>query len=134
MSAAKDRGHPPESPHNLGGRRLSEPDEALLRELLTKTAAIDVKLEQLASVTSEAQIERRKHTAAQERKIGALEERVRLLEVHDARGESMPEMVKDHESRIRSLEAIGLKLLATILVGTAVTQALLWVVDKFILT
>jgi hypothetical protein len=93
-------------------------DEVLLRQLIGQVASLDGRVGNLTDKMEEISQsiqDRRSHV---DRRISGLEERVRVIELMGAEGKTIPDMLKDHEGRIRSLESIRWQILAVAFMGS----------------
>ena len=101
--------------------RLS-PDHAMLRDLIGKVMTVDSKLDQAMILIGE----RRRHADSLDDRIREVEHRLHAIEILGAEGKSIPGMLKDHEGRIRGLEAIRFQLLAYAFAGSVIGAGVIW--------
>ena len=110
-------------------RKMEAGDEALLRTLIGQVSALATKVEAIAGSLDERVSERRQHADGLEHRLVALESRVRAIELTGAEGKTMPESVRDHERRLRTLESMRWQLLAIAFLGSGAG----WIVTNFVI-
>lgn len=100
-------------------------DEALLRQLIGQVASLDGRVGSLTDKLDEVSTSIQERRSLIDRRISGLEERVRVIELTGAEGRTIPSMLKDHETRLRTLESIRWQLLGVAFVGSALGSILL---------
>jgi len=101
---------------------MNESDDALLRKILVGQAELKGEIMEMKQLVSE----RRRHADTLDVRVESMESRVRSLELQDAEGKNMPDAVRDHEGRIRTLESMRWQLLAVSFLGSGVGAAVVW--------
>jgi len=110
----------------MGARRMSESDDALLRQILVGQGELKGEIMEMKTLVSE----RRRHADNLDVRVESMENRVRSLELQDAEAKGIPDSVTDHESRIRSLESMRWQLLAVSFLGSGIGAAIAWIVGS----
>ena len=100
-------------------------DEVLLRQLIGQVASLDGRVGNLTERFEEVSATIQERRTHEDRRISGLEERVRVIELSGAERRTLPEMLHDHEARIRSLESIRWQILALAFVGSGLGSVVL---------